>query len=144
MVKFIRVQSTKFAIVPGEAEELVNDGTYGKALAEYLVVKLRERGYDAPFAVCEDWGWWVELAGFPFTFGVCVYGAELDGGELDLYVTDGAVSARQWSWRKFRFVSTVDAVHRLHTDLVTIFENDMDVQVLSTDLDSPFIDDTEK
>lgn len=35
MGPFIRVQSPKFAIVPGEAEELVNDGMYGKALAEY-------------------------------------------------------------------------------------------------------------
>lgn len=97
MPQFIRVQSAKFAILPGEAEELINEGIYGKALAEYLAVKLRERGYDAPFACCEDWGWWVELAGFPFSFGVWVYGTELNGGELDLYVADGAVSARQWS-----------------------------------------------
>src|SRR5262249_50837217 len=86
---FIRVRSSTFAIRPGEAEELVNEGTYGKALAEYLTEKLRERGYYAPFFCCEDWGWWVELKGVPFVFGVCIYGRELGEGQLDLYVTDG-------------------------------------------------------
>jgi hypothetical protein len=135
---FIHVRSRKFAILTGEAEELVNDGIYGKALAEYVTTRLRDRGYDAPFHCCEDWGWWVELAGFPFTFGVCIYGAELDRGQLDLYVTDGAVAARQWSWRRFRFVDTSDAVAKLHTDLVAIFRADPDVRLLATDMDSPF------
>ncbi len=69
MGTFIRVNSAKFPILPGEADELVNEGMYGKALAEYLISRLREYGYDAPFCCCEDWGWWVELAGFPCTFG---------------------------------------------------------------------------
>lgn len=114
---------------------------YGKALAEYLAEKLRELGYDAPFICCEDWGWWVELAGFPFTFGVCIYSIELAGGRLDLYATDGAVGPRQWSWRRFRFVSTAAAVAKLHADLIAIFQADPDVQVLGTDLDSPRFED---
>lgn len=140
MGPFIRVRSPKFAILPGEANVLVNEGVYGKALAEYLTGKLRQRGYDAPFACCEDWGWWVELAGFPFVFGVCIYGRERASGQLDLYVTDGAVSARPWSWRRFRFVDTEAAVSQLHADLIAIFRADRDVQLLSTDSDAPLID----
>jgi hypothetical protein len=121
---FIRVQSPKLGILPGEAGELVNEGTYGKALAEYLTEKLRQRAYYAPFHSCEDWGWWVELAGFHFTFGVCVYGTDLGGGRLDLYVTDGAVAARGWCWRRFRFVDTADAVAKLGTDLDSPFNAD--------------------
>jgi hypothetical protein len=34
--KFIHISSAKFPILRGEKEELVNEGTYGKALAEYL------------------------------------------------------------------------------------------------------------
>ena len=56
MAGFIHVKSSKFPILSGEKEELVNDGTYGKALAEYLRVKLMERGYSVPFGCCEDWG----------------------------------------------------------------------------------------
>ncbi|MFO0864681.1 MAG: hypothetical protein U0744_08535 [Gemmataceae bacterium] len=141
MGQYIRVQSSKFAVLPGEAEELVNDGLYGKALAEYLVEKLRLRGYDVPFLCCEDWGWWVELHGFPFAFGVCIYGTQLEDGQIDLYVTDGAAAARQWSWRRFRFVSTGQAAEQLHRDLLAIFTADPDVQLLGDNLDSPFADD---
>ena len=72
MKTFIHIRSTRFPILPGEEEELLNEGTYGKALAEYLQAELAKRGYDAPFVCCEDWGWWVELKA-PFTFGVCIY-----------------------------------------------------------------------
>jgi hypothetical protein len=142
MGPFIRVNSSKFPILPGEADELVNEGMYGKALAEYLVSRLREYGYDAPFCCCEDWGWWVELAGFPCTFGVCIYGQECDDGHLDLYVTDGAVQDRVCSWRKFRFIDTGlrKAAIKLHGDLIDIFNADPEVRVLATDLDSPFVE----
>ena len=50
---------------------MMNEGTYGKALARYLQEKLQERGCLAPFVGCENWGWWVELKNAPFTFGVC-------------------------------------------------------------------------
>jgi hypothetical protein len=53
MEKFIHIRSAKFPILPGEKEELVNEGMYGKALAQYLQEKLRERGYDAPSSVAK-------------------------------------------------------------------------------------------
>ena len=138
MDKFIHIRSAKFPILAGEKEELVNEGMYGKALAEYLQVKLRERGYDAPFVCCGDWGWWVELKTAPFTFGVCIYCGPEGDGPLDLFCTDGATARRKWSWRKFRFVDTTPYVHKLHEDMVCIFRADREVQVLSTSLDSPF------
>jgi hypothetical protein len=84
MGPLIRVQSEKFAILPGEADELVNEGMYGKALSEYLTEQLRKRGYRVPLYCCEDWGWWIEISDYPFHFGVCVYGFELADGHLDL------------------------------------------------------------
>lgn len=140
MDKLIHIRSSKFPILPGEADELVNEGTYGKALAEYLQARLKERGYEAPFIVCEDWGWWIELKGAPFAFGVCIYGAERaeEEGSLDLFCTDGATGRRKWSWRHFGFVDTAPWSEKLHEDLVAIFRADPDVEVLSTCLDSPF------
>lgn len=140
MGPFIRVQSPKFVVLPGEDDELINLGMYGKALAEYLVPAIRERGYEVPFVGCEDWGWWIELAGHPFVFGVCIYGVKLSDGRLDLYVTDGAIAASQWSWRRFRFISTAAVVEKLHCDLIAIFRADPDVQLLGTDLEGPFVD----
>ena len=63
--KFIQIRSSKFPILPGEKEELVNEGMYGKALAQYLQAKLTGRGYEAPFVCCEDWGWLGRAEGRP-------------------------------------------------------------------------------
>jgi hypothetical protein len=104
MDKFIHIRSPKFPILPGEKDELVNEGMYGKAVAAYLQVKLRDRGYEVPFFCCEDWGWWVELKNAPFGFGVCIYCGPGRDGPLDFFCTDGAVGRRKWSWRRFRFV----------------------------------------
>ena len=138
MDKFIHIRSAKFPVLPGEKEELVNEGMYGKALAGYLQGKLGERGYDAPFICCEDWGWWVELKNAPFTFGVCIYCGPERVGPLDLFCTDGATARKKWSWRRFRFVDSIPYVTKLHNDLVAIFRADRDIQLLATDLDSPF------
>ena len=142
MGPFIRVASRKFPILPGEAEELVNEGMYGKALAEYLVDNLGERGYEPSDCCCEDWGWWIGLSGFSFLFGICIYGRESGGGDLDLYVTDGATQGWRWSWQKFRFVDNGArlAAAKLHRDLIAAFDADPEVHVLASDLDSPFVD----
>ncbi len=140
MKKFIHVRSAKFPILTGEKEELVNDGMYGKALAEYLQAKLKARGYDAPFICCEDWGWWVELKSAPFAFGVCIYCGPEPGEILDLFCTDGTTDRTKWSWRRLRFVDTGPWTEKLHADLVSIFQSDADVVIVSTSLNSPFPD----
>jgi hypothetical protein len=139
MNQFIHVRSAKFPILPGEKEELVNDGMYGKALAEYLLEKLRARGYCATFFCCEDWGWWVHLKDAPFTFGVRIYCGEQTGDLLQLSCVAGAPEPRMWSWRSFRFIDTLPWVEKLHQDLVWIFQADMDIKVVGTCFDSPFL-----
>src|SRR5690606_37710280 len=88
MSKFIHIRSDKFPVLPGEEDEVVNEGMYGKALALYLQSKLTERGYKAGFVVAEDWGWWVDIDGPPFTFGVCIYASP--DGTNEYVCTDGA------------------------------------------------------
>jgi glycine/D-amino acid oxidase-like deaminating enzyme len=73
---FVHLRSAKFPVLPGEDDELINPGTYGKALAEYLRQRLRERSINAPFTCCEDWGWWVAVKDLPFVAGVCVYATD--------------------------------------------------------------------
>ncbi|HWM91249.1 MAG TPA: hypothetical protein VN493_10815 [Thermoanaerobaculia bacterium] len=137
MKTFIQIRSTKFPILPGEEEELLNEGTYGKALAEYLQAELTKRGYDAPFVYCEDWGWWVELKA-PFTFGVCIYSGPKEDGPVEYVCTDGAQGGRVWSWRKLGFIDTSPFVARLGEDLMAIFQADPDIETTGTTDEFPW------
>lgn len=138
MDKFIHIRCAKFPILPGETEELVNEGMYGKALALYLQSQLQERGYHAPFVCCEDWGWWVELKGAPFAFGVCIYCGPIEDGPSEFLCTDGAAAKRKWSWKQFRLVDTTPWVDRLHTDLLAIFKADPDVKIIGVTDEFPW------
>jgi hypothetical protein len=137
MDTFIHIRSSKFPILPGEKEELVNEGMYGKALAEYLQAQLTDRGYDAPFVCCEDWGWWVELKTGSFAFGVCIYSKPDDDGPVEFVCTDGAAAARKWSWKRFRFVDTSAWVRKLHEDLLAILQADGEVEVIGVSEEFP-------
>ena len=140
MEKFIHVRSSKFPILAGEREELVNEGMFGKGLALYLQTKLRERGYEVPFVCAEDWGWWVSLKTAPFALGVCVYagpvedrpveGEAVQDGPGEFACTTGAPGRKVWSWKKFGFIDTSPWVNKLHEDLLAIFQADGDVQVV--------------
>ncbi|EMI19291.1 hypothetical protein RMSM_03795 [Rhodopirellula maiorica SM1] len=148
MNRFIHIRSNKFPILPGEQHELVNDGIYGKALAEYLQLKLADRDYVTPFVCCEDWGWWVEIKSapnqaVPFKFGVCIYSAipTEDEGEdqspTDFACTEGTSGLRNWSWKKMRFIDTAPWTHQLHEELLEIFQADKDVEIIGTSEEFP-------
>jgi hypothetical protein len=130
MDRFIHIRSTRFPILPGEKAELVNEGMYGKALAEYLKGKLTDHGYFSPFVCCEDWGWWVEIRGAPFASGVCIYSSIHDDQLTDFVCAVDPAEDRKWSWHRFRFVDASSWVLRLSTDLVKIFQDDTDIQVV--------------
>ncbi len=59
--------SPLFGPEPGQDDE-TNPGRYGRHLATWLTVKLRDRGYDAGPAVPEDWGWSVACRKGPDRF----------------------------------------------------------------------------
>lgn len=138
MVGFIHIKSSKFPILPGETDELVNDGMYGKALAEYLKEKLAAGAYDVPFVCCEDWGWWVELKTAPFTFGVCIYSKPGEDAPTEFVCTCQPSESRKWSWKRIRFVETTPWVVKLQDDLVAIFRADRDVQIVGIHSEFPF------
>jgi len=127
---FIHIKSVKFPVLPGEEDELVNEGTYGKALALHLESRLKARSYNVEFICCEDWGWWVEIGGQPFTMGVCVYGSPDLSKTHELCVTVSPDPGLRWSWTRFRFIDTSARVTQLFSDLREIFSTDHEVQVL--------------
>jgi hypothetical protein len=136
--KFIHLKTAKFPILPGEDEELVNDGTYGKALALYLQTKLQALGYEPSLVCCEDWGWWITLSGFPFTFGVCIYSLPADDNPTQFVCSDGATGSTAWSWKSWRFLDTTPAVDKLHADLLATFRADNEIEIVGVTEEFPF------
>jgi hypothetical protein len=132
---FIHIRSAKFPVLPGEEDELVNEGTYGKALAQYLEARLKDRGYDVPFICCEDWGWWVEIRGQPFSLGLCVYKGPEDTQESCFTISKEP--GRHWSWTRFRFIDATSRIEKLFSDLKVILSEDIDIQVLGYPADFP-------
>jgi len=132
MKDFIHLRSAKFSELPGEAEEMLNPGTVGKALALHLQERLQANGRRAPFLCCEDWGWWLDLADVPFRFGVCIYSQPGEGEVMEFCCTDGAVAERIWQWRRFRFIDTAPWAEALHGELLAIFRDDPQVELLGS------------
>ncbi|WP_417737249.1 hypothetical protein [Rosistilla oblonga] len=135
---FLHVRSPKLGVLPGEDGELVNEGMYGNAFAHYLRDHLVASGYEATDVVSEDWGWWVTIAGLPFTCGIGVYGMQIaDTNDLDLCVTVLTPRGKKWSWSNFRFVDTTADVDRLHKTIRDICKTDDDVAVVAETPDFP-------
>lgn len=135
---FFHIRSPKFRVLNGEDGELVNEGTYGKSLALYMQTALARRAYATPVIVCEDWGWWLTIAGLPFTCGLCLYGRRIgDTDDLDLCVTVSTPPGRKWSWSRFRFLDTTADVERLTQAVRSVFADDPEITVLGETLEFP-------
>lgn len=148
--QFIEIDAPHLGVTEDEFSELVNDGIYGKALAEYLQSRLSQFGYDVPWVVCEDWGWYVPAVTDGFQLDVCVYGlprqedtaaSAIDGqhgephGEpagtpLSLCVQVGTPPGKRWDWRRFRRVDRTASVEKLHRDLLAVFQSDSEIKVI--------------
>ena len=135
---FIHIRSTKFPVLPGEADELVNPGMYGKALCQYLQNNLEKSGYKDAVFFCEDWGWLVEVKGFPVPLGVCIYAHPEQDNATDYVCCDNSLSDKKWSWKKFGFIDTRPFVQKLNQDVLAIFTQDLDVEVVQITDDMPF------
>ncbi len=138
----------------GESDELCNDGIYGKALAEYLRSSLSAIGYEVPWVVCEDWGWYVPAEIDGFRMAICIYGfprendetadaiyakqgeppkginSEPAGIPLSLCVTVGTQPRRYWDWRRFRRIDRSGVIARLNQDLISVFDSDARIQIV--------------
>ena len=135
--RFIHVRSAKFAALPGEEDELVNPGMYGRALSLYLQEKLAEKGHVVPTFNSEDWGWWVEVTGPPLPFGVCVYCGETYEGILEFACMVGLISRTKWSWKQWKKVDAAPWAQKLFDDLVAIFESDPQIELVAITEDCP-------
>ena len=50
----IKIETTKFPILEGEKDEIVNENMYGKAVCNYLEKELPKENIEVPFYCNED------------------------------------------------------------------------------------------
>jgi hypothetical protein len=133
------IETTKFPIMPGEDQEIVNPRMYGKALCLYLESVLPDAGVTVPFFCAEDWGWWLEVAHGAFTMGLCIYSdpaAEKDPGRYA--ILPSIHDARQWSWSKFRRVDKSANVLGLMAIVERVLRQDSDIAAVTRHDDYPW------
>lgn len=130
LVEFVQIESDKFPIQPGEDEEIVNDGMYGKALAEYLQKEMVKIGYDAPSFCAEDWGWWLGVSKDNYKSGLCIYCTSEPPALKTYAICEEAQSFTKWSWSKFKKISYEKEILQLRADLMSVFKNDPDIKVI--------------
>ncbi|NOT61018.1 MAG: hypothetical protein HOP19_12435 [Acidobacteria bacterium] len=80
MKTHVEFRSDAFPAYPGEEDE-TNPDCYGKRLAEYVSVALRQHGYETTVPIAEDWGWVVSIKNesFPLWVGCGIYAEDEDG-----------------------------------------------------------------
>lgn len=135
----IELHSDKFPILSGEEDEIVNDGTYGKALCIYLENKLPLAGVEVVRFLCEDWGWWIEVRVKEFTLGLQIYSDSMPGEHPRKYaIMSGIDKNRIWSWRKFRKINVGNQVSDIIDKVESVLLKDTDITFVKRHDDFPF------
>lgn len=132
------LETRKFPVMPGEDEELVNPGLYGKALCQYLEAALPAVGLQVPFFCAEDWGWWLEVEYRTFRMGLCIYSdPEADGSPGQYAILPSIQQARTWSWSKFRFLDHAPDVLAVIDLVERVLKSDAEITAVSRHDDYP-------
>ena len=112
--------------MPGEEEELVNDGIYGKALSLYLREQLEAHDYKVTLQCAEDWGWYTELENKEFRLSIGCGTHDWDSREFVCFVNPSEPVIR----KLFKKISTVETVEKLVSILKEILRSDKRIEDL--------------
>lgn len=125
--------------MPGEDQEIVNEGMYGKALCQYLQSVLPGAGLTVPSYCAEDWGWWLEVERGPFKMGLCIYSDPEAEKDPERYaILPSIQQARKWSWSKFRNIDNSTDVLELVALVERVLKSDNDIVTVTRHDDYPF------
>ena len=122
----VEFRSDKFPTY-GNEEEGVNyeSGVYGKRLAEFLKMKLMQKGVVVSSMNDEDWGWRIDIShegNYNLWIG-CGHYQEYENGFL-CFVEPGKPFVRKW----FKKIDVREPVEKIAAALDDILNNDNDVQ----------------
>ena len=105
-----------------DSEDYINPGIYGRQLADYLKIGLRERGYKIKFRCAEDWGFWQEIehnGGYMLAVGCANY----EEGHR-IFVQPDKPVIRRW----LRKIDVREDVEALVAALGKLLKNDPDIR----------------
>ena len=81
----------------------------------------------------------LKMSGVPFRFGICVYCNPMDSSPIEYVCTDGCPPGQRiWSWRKLATVDVGSPREKLYSDLMLIFHEDPDVDLVATHVEFPY------
>lgn len=134
----IAIRTDRFPILEGEQDEIVNEGTYGRALCEYLASRLPAEGIAVHGFFAEDWGWWVDVEADGFAMGLCVYADPDAVGDPGRYAILPSVdNAKKWSWSRFGKVDVSGPVLQVMDAAADLFMRDDQIDEVSRHDDFP-------
>ena len=136
----IEIHTEKFPILPGENEEIVNEGMYGKALCQYLEAQLPKHQLEVLLVINEDWGWWVEVKSNEFTLGLQIYSDNEPDINPEKYAIMSSITEnKKWSWKKFKKIDVSNDVNHIMDTLEKLLLEDSEItKVIRHDNDFPF------
>ena len=126
----LKVISERFRPLPGENEEIVNPGNYGKALALLLKENLEIEGYKFAFLIAEDFGWWLEVENSPFHLGIIIVREPSSDSEDEHLCQLSCKNGKAWSWKKLRFVDRTTYLSVLWPKIIKILEREPDISLI--------------
>ena len=125
----LHFESDAFPVAPGEDEQ-TNPGIFGRALAEWVGERLRERGLPAEAVIAEDFGWCVPLRIEPHAVYVACSSAEdAPGVQWQLFVFAEGGLLKRLLGRDTRG----EAVQRVFTAVRQALESSPDIRNLTED-----------
>ena len=135
----IKIETTKFPILEGEQEEIVNENMYGKALCKYLEIELPKEKIQVPFYCNEDWGWWLEVKSNNFSMALCIYSDPdaIDNPE-SYAILPSEHNAKKWYWSKFKSLDISKDVLAIMGTVTNIFKKDKEILKVSLHNDFPY------
>jgi len=143
MPSFLHIRTEKFPILDGEEDEIVNPETFGKSFAQFIETTLKKAGFDVPFVVCEDWGWWVEVKLPAKSIGITCYRDHDENTECDFVCSPSPQKDRVWNWLKFQFVDIGSELAAIRKALRDAFEADPEIEFLGESDEMPLFGNSE-
>ena len=133
------IETSKFPILAGEKDEIVNENMYGKALCQYLETQLPLAGVKVPFYCNEDWGWWLETELNGFKMAMRIYSDPDANPNPERYALLPSIKdAKKWSWSKLQSVDMSQDVLKVIDAVESIFRRDSDIRIVTRHDDYPF------
>jgi len=135
---YIEIRTDKFQVLPGEDDEIVNEGMYGKALCSYIAAELSDLGFSCPPAIAEDWGWWQEVNDDGFSLGLQIYSQTEDAKNPHTYIVCSSdTSGTKWNWKKLKKIDFSDQINSILKNIETLFKEDPEILFVKRHIEMP-------